>query len=535
MNSGTVQHSQQGPPSPVVSTTSTVIDESTALLNCSSVNILDADEMLLANMGYKQDLYRGFDAFMSFSFCFTTVGVISGLSGLFVYGMKTGGPSVLIWSWIIGGILNIIVALNLAEICSTYPSAGSVYHWAGCLSSEKNAPLYSYVTGWFNFLGNAAGDAFFAQSFSTMVNALYQLIYPENEPLSMEFQVFVAICSCCFCALQNITRIDRIGWLNNFATFWQVGTTGIIVATLFGTCSASGTTLSSPKEIFFTFYNGTGFDSKFYVAMIGMLTTLYSFTGYEAAGHMSEETKNTQTASPLAIAYTALAAMVVGLLYLIGLLSATASNVENFVLNQWEVTNIFGQCAGYTTGILLAILLTVNMYFSGMSSFTVSTRIAYSMARDGAFPLSKKIAYVSPTNQSPVGSVILVLSIDIILLLLNLVNETTFTAVTSIATIGYQISYAIPILLRVTTSKNVFELGKFNLGTLGIPMGWLSFIWLFCTSVLFLLPTQSPVTLSNMNYTGLILLLTFLIGGFYWIFSARFWFIGPRRHSALIH
>jgi hypothetical protein len=30
---------------------------------------------------------------------------------------------------------------------SAYPSAGSVYHWAGQLASEQRAPLASYVTG----------------------------------------------------------------------------------------------------------------------------------------------------------------------------------------------------------------------------------------------------------------------------------------------------------------------------------------------------------------------------------------------------
>ena len=48
-------------------------------------------------------------------------------------------------------------------------------------------------------------------------------------------------------------------------------------------------TMATTNEVFFTFYNQTGFDNVGYVVLIGMLTTLYSFTGYEAAGHMSEE------------------------------------------------------------------------------------------------------------------------------------------------------------------------------------------------------------------------------------------------------
>ncbi len=90
----------------------------------------DQDILLLTKMGYKQELYRGFSAFMSFSFCFTAVAVISSITGLFTTAMATGGPAVIMWSWIIGSVLTIIVTLSLAEICSTYPSAGRYYSYS---------------------------------------------------------------------------------------------------------------------------------------------------------------------------------------------------------------------------------------------------------------------------------------------------------------------------------------------------------------------------------------------------------------------
>lgn len=125
----------------------------------------DDDERLMAQMGYKQELHRGFNAFMNFSFCFTAVAVVSGCSLLFPFGLSTGGPVVMIWGWVIGSIFSTIVGLSMAEICSSYPSAGSVYHWAGMLASPAWAPFASYICGWFNFIGNAASDAGFAFGF----------------------------------------------------------------------------------------------------------------------------------------------------------------------------------------------------------------------------------------------------------------------------------------------------------------------------------------------------------------------------------
>jgi len=212
--------------------------------------------------------------------------------------MSSGGPAVLVWSWIGASIGNVIVACSLGEICSTYPSAGSVYYWAGQLASEEWAALTSYITGWFNFIGNAAADAFMGYSFAIFVSALYNIMY--GSQLSTLTHVIIAIITCFLWALQNIMRIDQQGWLNNFATIWTIFTTFSVVGTLFWSCKQSGL-VSSAEQVFFTYYNGTGFESFEYVILIGMLTSLYSFTGYEAAGHMAEETVGASQTAPLAI------------------------------------------------------------------------------------------------------------------------------------------------------------------------------------------------------------------------------------------
>ena len=136
---------------------------------------MDEDDQMLQTMGYKAELYRGFNAFMNFSFCFTAVAVVSGCSLLFSFGLQTGGPVVMVWGWIVGSIFSTIVGMSMAEICSSYPSAGSVYHWAGMLASPKWAPFSSYICGWFNFIGNGASDAGFAFGFGQVVAACISL------------------------------------------------------------------------------------------------------------------------------------------------------------------------------------------------------------------------------------------------------------------------------------------------------------------------------------------------------------------------
>lgn len=75
------------------------------------------------------------------------------------------------WGFIVVYVMSTIVAYSMAEICAAYPSAGSVYHWSAQLVPAKYAPLASYVCGWFNFVGNAAGDSSFAFFFAQYLNS----------------------------------------------------------------------------------------------------------------------------------------------------------------------------------------------------------------------------------------------------------------------------------------------------------------------------------------------------------------------------
>ena len=74
------------------------------------------------------------------------------------------------WGFLLVFAMSTVVSYSMAEICSAYPSAGSVYHWSAQLVPIQYAPLASYICGWFNFLGNAAGDSSFAYFFAKFLN-----------------------------------------------------------------------------------------------------------------------------------------------------------------------------------------------------------------------------------------------------------------------------------------------------------------------------------------------------------------------------
>lgn len=113
----------------------------------------DDDHDRMAHMGYEQELQRGLDGFMSFAISFTEVSALVSVVSLFSYGLETGGPELMIFGWIITFFFTLIVAFNFAEICSVFPSAGSVYYWAGVLAPKQYGLISAYWAGTFNLLG----------------------------------------------------------------------------------------------------------------------------------------------------------------------------------------------------------------------------------------------------------------------------------------------------------------------------------------------------------------------------------------------
>lgn len=191
--------------------------------------------------------------------------------------------------------------------------------------------------------------------------------------------------------------------------------------------------------------------------------------------------------------------------------------------------------------LAMTIMLIINIFFAGFSSMTVTSRIGFAMARDGGLPFSKYLYKINPKTKTPDRIIFLVFFADVALCLLPLISETAFSAVMSITTIGYQISYAIPMLLRLTVARKTFKKSTFHLGPFSEIVGWISVVWLFVTSIFFLLPTEydenGNLTSTNFNYTIVVVGGVSFLALLYWFLpapiGARHFFVGPKRDSVL--
>jgi amino acid transporter len=99
---------------------------------------IDADQKRLHELGYAQELRRNMSGFSNFAVSFTIISILSGCLTLYGYGMNTGGPVLITWGWPFVGMMTLFVGLAMAEVCSSFPTAGGLYYWSCCSPSTRS-------------------------------------------------------------------------------------------------------------------------------------------------------------------------------------------------------------------------------------------------------------------------------------------------------------------------------------------------------------------------------------------------------------
>ncbi|WP_290050454.1 amino acid permease [Amycolatopsis solani] len=482
----------------------------------------DEDSARLHQLGYAQELKRTMSAFSNFAVSFTIISILSGCLTLYGFGMKTGGPAAMIWGWPLVGVFVILVGLGMAEVCSSYPTAGGLYYWAAKLAPNKSGPVWSWFTGWFNLIGQIAVTAGIDFGAALFLNAFLDLQWgfaatPGHTILLLAIILVVH-------GLLNTFGVRIVAILNNVSVWWHLIGVLVIVGVLVFVPAKH----QDASFVFGSFVNQTGWGSTFYVFALGLLVAQYTLTGYDASAHMTEETKSAATAGPRGIVMSIVVSLVAGWILLIGLTFAI-QDYDGAVGSATGVppAQIFIDATGAVTGKFLLLICIGAQLFCGMASVTANSRMIYAFARDGAIPGSGFWHKINKRTQTPTNAVWLAAGGALILALPYLWSATAYAAVTSIAVVGLYVAYVIPVFLRVRRGDS-FEPGPWSLGKWGKPVGIIATVWVVLIFFLFMLPQVSPVTVDSFNYTPIAFLVVLGGAALWWVLSARKWFTGPK-------
>ncbi|PVH94877.1 GABA permease [Periconia macrospinosa] len=485
------------------------------------------DDTALEQFGYTQELKRNFGLLGMVGFSFSIVTSWTALSGVLIIGVVSGGPPVMIYGWLAVCALALTVAYSMAEMCSAYPVAGGQYSWVAILAPPRWARGFSYVCGWFMLIGILAMGATNNLVAANFVLGIAQL---NNPGFAIErwHAVLISYLIAFVATASNIVVPSGLNKISKFILAWNITAFIVCFTTILGTAKEK----QPASFVFETFQNQTGFNAP-YAAIVGLTQAMFGMCCYDAPAHMVEEISQPRKRAPQAIVMSVYIGAVTGFIFLISLCFCMGDIEETAgTATGVPVIEIFHHATGSVGGAsTLASLIAVIAIVCANSLMAEGSRAVYAFARDHGLPFSRIFSRVSPRKQVPVNAILLTCLVQVAFDSIYFGTSTGFNTVVLMATEGFYLSYAMPLLSRILaymTGGNYQLDGPYSLGRYGLLMNVTGFVFLvFCCTVSNF-PGVSPVDSENMNYTSAAIGVVMMISAVTWFTTGKEKFTGPQ-------
>jgi len=498
----------------------------------------DDDERTLHRLGYAQVLYREMGGFSNFAISFTIISILAGCLTSYYIGFDYGGPVAITWGWLIVGFFVILVGLAMGEVASSMPTAGALYYWA----SKLGSPAWGWFTGWFNLIGQIGVTAAIDYGAAIFWTSLMSLWFPSVS--TGKHTVFLTF-TCIVAAhlLLNLNGVRLLAWVNSISAWWHM--LGVVVILFI--LAIVPTHHQSLHFVFAHTINESGFSGGsfatpvfWFVFGLGLLMAQYTYTGYDASAHMSEETKQASRSAAWGVVMSVVMSVLFGFILLVAVTFAVPSQAGTIAAGGTAVTYIWQHATSTHWAEFMLVIACVAQFFCGLASVTAASRMMFAFSRDGAVPGGRTIfRKVSRTHRVPVNAVIAIAALSWALMIPTYWNNTVgYLVGTSIAVIGLYIAYGVPIFLRWRAGDS-FPTGAWSLGRHYRWINPIAFCWIVLIAILFIMPIaptgipwHSGFNWNVVNYAPITVAGVLVLAGGWWLLSARKWFKGPIREGS---
>jgi amino acid transporter len=316
-----------------------------------------------------------------------SVGSIIGSGWLFGAqdGLIAAGPAAII-SWVVGGLMMMVLALIHAELGGMYPVSGGTarfphYAFGGAAGASF---------GWFSWL-QAATVAPIEVSAMITYGQHYSWAHSWLNPTAKVLPTsgfVVAVVLMALLTSINFLGIKRLAAVNSAATWWKIAVPLLVILVLsIGHLNASNFTAAD------------GFSPDGFHGILAAISTsgiIFSYLGFEQADQLAGEAKNPKRDIPIAI----IGAMVIGIAIYVALqVTFLLALPDSAVGNSWNsqgqglytlFTGPFAELAtllsiGWLAGIIYADAI-ISPAGTGLIYTTGSSRVSYGLSRNGYVP-----------------------------------------------------------------------------------------------------------------------------------------------------
>ncbi|KIJ21037.1 amino acid-polyamine-Organocation superfamily protein [Paxillus involutus ATCC 200175] len=487
----------------------------------------NADDALLAELGYKAEFKREFSLLETVAFAFSIMGVVASVSSTFSFPLVSGGHVGMVWGWFIPCFFVMAVAASMAELVSSMPTSAGLYYFSAKMAPPKYAGLASWITGWANITGQVTLVCSIDFTCAQMITSAITVSSDGAIVLGAgaTYGILLAILFCHGMVCSAATNV--LARLNLFYVMVNVGTT---VAAIVALLVCSGDNRVSTKDAFTMFENNSGWTNGGWAFLLAFTAPMWTLTGYDSAAHISEEVAGAQRSAPIAILVGVAGTQILGWLLLIAASFATTS-VSSILTTTLPLPmgQLFLDVLGKRGMLTIWSFIIVVQFVTGAAQGVDASRVVFAFARDDALPGSRWWKRINPRTQTPVNAVWFVMFGSALCGLLGF-STAALSSLAGASVIGLYMSYATPILLRITSGRNKLVPGTFTLGKWYMPIGIIAVAWVTFIIVLLVFPSFQTVTAPEMNYAVVILMGVFAFASISWVVSARHWFQGPVKN-----
>ncbi|KAG8891962.1 hypothetical protein FRB99_003215 [Tulasnella sp. 403] len=268
-------------------------------------------------------------------------------------------------------------------------------------------------------------------------------------------------------------------------------------------------------------YNGTGAPAG-WNWILSFLFAAGTLTGFDASGHIAEETKNASVVAARGLFTSAVATGVFGFATTILFLFCTPDLDTLFSLGAPQpFVQIYALALGRGASIFMTILAALGLIMNTSIAIVAASRLIFAVARDGVLPLSWWIGRVSADGQ-PRNAVTVMYVFGAALLCTILPSQVAFTSLVSAGGVPTIAAYGLIGLLRLTMTPNGFRSSKFHLGRFRLPFYAATAFFNAIVFAVDISPFFFPVTAETFNFACTIF-------GAVTIFAVIMYFVTPEE------
>lgn len=321
----------------------------------------------------------------TFGLLFVAVGGMVGSGWLFgpFYAARLAGP-ISIFSWILGGVLMLLIALTFAELGTSFPFAGSTIHFL----KITHGPSVGFIIAWMLWISSIA-----VAPVETLALIHYASIYIPGMMHNIN-QTHV---------LTSLGLVIAIMLMLVMCTINSMGAGSLLKTNNFMVSLKLAVPVLTAIVILSFDFHASNLTSHGIVpqGLKGLLISLpsagivFSFLGYGPAIQLAGEVKNPKRSIPIALIGAMLICIVLYILLQLAFIGALQPNSIHQGWNALAFQSDAGPFAGIALGIgafwLVKILYAdaVISPFGTALVYTASTaRVFYAMANYGYFPKS---------------------------------------------------------------------------------------------------------------------------------------------------